>query len=170
MSTPLENAKKRLVALRREVEEIERFVAMYDAFSDEPDIKTTRPRVRHEGNSEEFIHRQSGTVDSGENSSSEERLGPTPTHLAKIMEDLIRSVGRPMTRGELVRALEVRDIMIPAQDKARYLGTIVWRNKARFINIKGRGYWLPGERPDQSMGGTSMLSAPPPQDEKSPDA
>ena len=59
-----------------------------------------------------------------------------------MMERLIREVGRPMTRGEIVDAFAKRDIEIPAKDPARYLGTIAWRNKRIFVNIEGRGYWL----------------------------
>ena len=40
---------------------------------------------------------------------------------------------------------EARDVEIPATDKARYVGTIMWRNKSKFLNIEGRGYWLRGE-------------------------
>lgn len=47
-----------------------------------------------------------------------------------------------MSRGEIVDALERRDVEIPAQDKARYIGTLAWRNKGTFVNIEGRGYWL----------------------------
>ncbi len=47
-----------------------------------------------------------------------------------------------MSRGEIVDAFDRRDIEIPAKDKARYVGTIAWRNKGVFVNIEGRGYWL----------------------------
>ena len=50
-----------------------------------------------------------------------------------------------MTRGELVEALARRDVHIPAQDKPRYIGTLIWRNKSKFVNIEGRGYWLRGQ-------------------------
>ena len=47
-----------------------------------------------------------------------------------------------MTRGEIVKAFELRDFEIPAKDKSRYLGTIAWRHKGKFVNVNGLGYWL----------------------------
>lgn len=69
-------------------------------------------------------------------------LGPPPKEIAELMERVIRERGEPMSRGEIVEALERRDVEIPAQDKARYVGTLAWRKKGTFMNIEGRGYWL----------------------------
>jgi hypothetical protein len=68
------------------------------------------------------------------------------TEIAQMIERVIRKVGEPMTRGQLVEALERRDVDFPAADKARYIGTIIWRHKAVFVNIEGKGYWLRGQR------------------------
>jgi len=38
--------------------------------------------------------------------------------------------------------VEKRGIEIPSTDKQRYLGTILWRHRDRFVNIEGKGYWL----------------------------
>jgi hypothetical protein len=64
-----------------------------------------------------------------------------------MVERLIRDVGSPMTRGQIVEALALRDVDLPAADKARYIGTIIWRHKSIFVNLKGRGYWLRDARP-----------------------
>lgn len=147
MASPLENARKRLAALREEMAGVKRFIEMYAQFSDElvaAQIGTGN------GNSEETFPHKSFVVDTVDNSRRERRSGPTPRELVDMTERLIREVGRPMTRGEIVAAFHRRDIEIPAQDKKRYIGTIVWRNKAKFLNIEGRGYWLrdspPGTR------------------------
>lgn len=68
-----------------------------------------------------------------------------PAQTAELMERIIREIGRPLTRGEIVEAFERRDVLIPFEDKARYIGTIAWRHKGLFINIDGRGYWLRDE-------------------------
>ena len=61
------------------------------------------------------------------------------------MERVIRERGEPLTRGQIVEALEMRDVVIPAVDKSRYIGTLAWRHKSIFVNIDGRGYWLRAE-------------------------
>ena len=50
-----------------------------------------------------------------------------------------------MTRGELVKELESRGVEIVAVDKAKNLGTILWRHKSIFENLPGEGYWVRGE-------------------------
>jgi hypothetical protein len=49
--------------------------------------------------------------------------------------------GKPMTRSELLKALEERDVFLAGEDKAKYLGTIMWRMKEAFVNLDGHGYW-----------------------------
>lgn len=118
-ATPLENAEKRLVTLREEITRIERFIADYHAFSTE----TMDNLIEKSG-----------------------RRKARPDEIAQIMERVIREVGRPMTRGQLVDALERRDVDLPAADKGRYIGTIIWRHKSIFVNIEGFGYWLRVEK------------------------
>jgi reverse gyrase len=141
MATPIENARKRLASIRAEAEEIERFIAMYERFE-----KNAMARLDPlpSGNSEETYPQNSLSVNIGDNSRRSAHKGLRPAQIAEMMERLIREVGRPMTRGEIVDAFDSRDFEIPAKDKGRYLGTIAWRNKGKFINIEGRGYWLRG--------------------------
>lgn len=140
MASPIENARKRLAALRGEAAEIERFIAMYEQFSDgeAADAMSVQP------NSQETYPQELRAVDNGDNSQRRERSGPLPRELVAMMARVIHEVGRPMTRGEIVEALERREIEIPAKDKQRYIGTLAWRNKGAFVNIEGRGYWLRG--------------------------
>lgn len=58
--------------------------------------------------------------------------------IAKILED----TDTPMTRGEIRRAISARGMEIHSKDIGKYLGTLMWRNQDRFINIEGEGYWL----------------------------
>jgi hypothetical protein len=75
-----------------------------------------------------------------------------PAEIVAIIERIIREAGRPLTRGEIVEALEQRDVHIPAEDKQRYIGTIAWRHKSVFGNVGGLGYWLTGEPLPKAMG------------------
>ena len=62
---------------------------------------------------------------------------PSPKETAELMERVIREAGRPMSRGEIVDAFDRRDIEIPAKDKARYVGTIAWRQQRGFREYRG---------------------------------
>lgn len=53
---------------------------------------------------------------------------------------LIISEGRPLNRGDLVRRLEAAGHLIDGSDKAKVLGTNLWRSK-KFDHIEGQGYW-----------------------------
>ena len=58
-----------------------------------------------------------------------------------MAEEEILAQGRPMTRSELVTALERRGVEMVAKDRAKNLGTILWRFSNRFENLPGEGYW-----------------------------
>ena len=53
---------------------------------------------------------------------------------------IIISEGRPITRSELVRRLEEEGYVIEGRDKAKVLGTNIWRSK-KFEAVEGKGYW-----------------------------
>ncbi|WP_157410053.1 hypothetical protein [Sphingobium xenophagum] len=55
-------------------------------------------------------------------------------------EEIIMATKRPLTRSELLDALQSRGFHIEGGDKSKVLGTNIWRSK-RFHNIKGVGYW-----------------------------
>ena len=46
-----------------------------------------------------------------------------------------------MKRGPLVRAMEERSIPVAGKDKAKNLGTILWRHLDQFVSLEGLGYW-----------------------------
>jgi hypothetical protein len=65
-----------------------------------------------------------------------------PQDFADVAERVLMDRGRPLTRYQLVDAIENEGVVIPSSDKARYLGTILWRHKDRFVNLVDFGYWL----------------------------
>lgn len=89
---------------------------------------------------------------SGVSSSSEEQpsldLGPSSVkvrsaYVARLMEEtkrLILEARRPLKRGELVRLLERDGLPVEGTDKAKVLGTNLWRS-GQFEHIEGEGYW-----------------------------
>ncbi|MCE4226771.1 hypothetical protein HCU64_23805 [Methylobacterium sp. C25] len=70
-----------------------------------------------------------------------ERNVYSPRQLANFARAEILKRGRPMTRGELLDAFESEGIPLAGRDKARNLGTIMWRFREEFENVPGRGYW-----------------------------
>jgi hypothetical protein len=141
MASPLENAMKRLAILREEVARVEQFIRDYHAFSLADSLSVTDLMNDHTVD---------GNVSGEPDALSVDKYWPEgkkmrPDEIARLIERVIREVGQPMTRGQLVEALGRRDVDMAAADKARYIGTIIWRHKAVFKNIEGRGYWLRGE-------------------------
>lgn len=162
MPSALENAKRRLATLRAEVARVERFIRDYEEFAAGTEGDQSE---RHEISVEKTSEGNVSRIQSVDNLPPAGRRKARPEEIAQIVERVIREVGKPMTRGELVEALERRDVWIPPQDKPRYLGTIIWRNKGTFINIEGRGYWLRNEPLREN--GTFWTGDP--QEEHSPD-
>jgi len=69
---------------------------------------------------------------------------PPSTIVANVRELLIE-IGRPMTRRELLKELEKRSVPIIGKDRAKVVGTMIWRAKEpdgtpSFINTE-QGYW-----------------------------
>jgi hypothetical protein len=146
MPSPLENAEKRLEELRQEIARVERFIRDYHEFSgsakrDQSDSSVVPPGFDRDGNVSP--QKDIRPVDKWR----PDRRRVRPDEIAQMVERLIRDVGSPMTRGQIVEALALRDVDLPAADKARYIGTIIWRHKSIFVNLKGRGYWLRDARP-----------------------
>jgi hypothetical protein len=131
MSSAIENAKRRLDELTKEIEEIQLFIALHERYA----TLSTGPNPDAEVSSEMPVGRKQRRS-RGE--------GLTPKGIVELVERLIREAGKPLTRGDIIDALEARQVDLPGQDKPRYIGTIMWRNKSKFQQIEGLGYWLRG--------------------------
>lgn len=64
-----------------------------------------------------------------------------PEEIAALARRTLLEVGRPLKRGPLVRAMEERKIPLTGKDKAKNLGTILWRHNNQFVNLEKYGYW-----------------------------
>ncbi len=146
MTTPLDEALKRLAELEREIAEVRKFIELYLRFGGK--VVDTGSQMTLFESAAQLIGNETAGVSnqSVDNSARKTRKnrpsGATPREIAEIMERVIRECGEPMSRGRIVDALERREIEIPAADKERYVGTIAWRNKGTFVNVSGRGYWV----------------------------
>ena len=127
MDAVFQKALDRREVLRRELHELEGFLKMYQRFLDETKTQRVEP---------DFV------------SPTTQLFPPTvkrkvrPADLVVIIERMLRASGQPMQRGEIVDALASGNIELESQDPARYVGTILWRNGDRFINVPGEGYTL----------------------------
>lgn len=65
-----------------------------------------------------------------------------PRAIADAAAAVLARSERPMQRGKLIEAVEKAGIVIHSGDKNKYIGTVLWRNRHRFTNIEGQGYWL----------------------------
>jgi len=137
MDEKYEKAIRRRQELRRELDEVEAFIRLYEKL---------------------FLARQgSGTASPPPEAGRRrpERNVFPPQKLAELAREEILARGHPMTRGELAEALELRGIPLAGKDPSKNLGTILWRFQDRFLNIPGRGYWpkdLPLEEIDYVPG------------------
>lgn len=62
------------------------------------------------------------------------------SEMMDAVEEIIVAAGMPLTRSDLLQALQSRDFHIEGGEKSKVLGTNIWRSK-RFYNLKGVGYW-----------------------------
>lgn len=56
---------------------------------------------------------------------------------------LVLTEGRPLTRSQLLHLLESEGYVIDGKDKAKVLGTNLWRS-GQFDHVEGLGYWPKG--------------------------
>lgn len=64
-----------------------------------------------------------------------------PETIARYARETLLEFGKPMKRGELVRALEQKGVPLAGKDKNKNLGTILWRHGDMFVSLAGLGYW-----------------------------
>ena len=144
MPSPLDVARAKAARLEAELKQIQSFIQMYEAFSTGLEtVKEQNMFVANAKNSSSTIHKEESSV--APHVALRRRSGPAPRELVEMAERMIRDAGRPLSRGDLVEMFDARDVELPGTDKPRYIGTIMWRNKSRFLQIEGRGYWLRGE-------------------------
>lgn len=145
MDSAVANALKRKEELERELAEIRQFLTLHQKYggTKSEDAETDWPvAVVKKGDT--II----GRVVPHSQPTKMKKVRGAPANFSEIAERVLIDVGRPLTRTELVDEIEKRGVVVPSIDKARYIGTILWRHRNKFENIDGEGYWLKGrERP-----------------------
>jgi hypothetical protein len=134
-SEAIDNALKRRAELQREIDEIDLYVRLHKKFSNgsmNDEHAANEPR-----NSEPLDNEPKPGRDG-----SHGRKRGRPDDFADQMELVLSEIGHPLSRPRMVEEMEKRKVDIPSDDKERYLGTILWRNKARFVSLRKFGYWI----------------------------
>jgi hypothetical protein len=138
MEEMLRKALKRKEELQLELAEIDQFLDTYARLSGyAADAGTTAARGPQEPSQRSSVDRPSRTL-----AFTPIRRRGAPENYADIAEQVLQKSGMPLTRYQLVQAIEREGASIPSTDKDRYIGTILWRHRDRFVNLPGFGYWL----------------------------
>jgi len=139
MDESLAKALRKRDELRAALAKVEQFIALHAEIfgtNEELEALTAELVARPSRESQEAMFRAA---------LQKIRPGISVSALVGAAERVLRDAGHPMTRGELVAALETRGVPMSTNDPSRYVGTILWRHQEKFENIEGRGYWLKGE-------------------------
>lgn len=122
------NALKRKEELEKELREVDTFLSLYQRF-------------RGSQSQESAPDSQPSPNDVFVNDGWGRRVRALrPPEIADIAERVIRAAGEPLTRAQIVDRMESAGHVLNSDDKPRYVGTILWRQKHRFTNITGQGY------------------------------
>jgi hypothetical protein len=134
------NAVKRKKQLEAELLEVETFLNLYPKFSEPKGLSSA---LAVDSKRVDATPPERHTITAPEDQGIGRRRG-NPDEIASFVQSILMSNNRPMTRGELADEMERMGIRIPAKDKAKYVGTILWRKRRFFENLDGKGYWLKG--------------------------
>jgi hypothetical protein len=123
-----QNAMRRRAELRQELDEIERFLQLCEKFARPPDVTAdVTVQAKATASMDAVVMRHSEVVSGME-------LVP---HIRRAILD----IGRPQSRSGVVKALSDRGIQVGGQDPVTNVGTVMWRAKQEFVNLKPHGYW-----------------------------
>ena len=131
MTEVIEKARERLALLEAEVEQIRTFLKVYADLSGDK------------------------AVDNESDSSDSDEEGASPAEIVAAAKELMAEHRRPLSRSRLVKLLTEKGLKLPGKDKAKNVGTVIWRSK-QFDNLAGYGYWPKsftgwmGQRPAQT--------------------
>ena len=129
MEDVLIKALKRKKELQSELAELDQFIETYRRLSGEREAQAR-------------LDLRPGTATGASLSVPTLRRRWVPQDFADIAERILTKAGKPLNRYQLVDAIEQEGVVIPSTDKPRFVGTILWRQKDRFVNLKDFGYWL----------------------------
>lgn len=130
-----------MATLNRELAEVRTFLSLHDRFSGTDAENPGAPEVLMSA-IDTPLHQFYGGGDS-----ILDRGRGKPAVIANMAEAILKDGRKPQPRSALAEEIERRGVILPGRnraEKAKYVGTILWRQGHRFENHEGLGYWLKG--------------------------
>jgi hypothetical protein len=145
MDSAVFNAMKRREEIREELADIDRFLKLYDRFkkqSDSPQGTLELRGVKTEQTSKQTESKapQDDAAEAAAAQISSNR-GWTREMLRPHLRRTILEEGRPLSRTQILKALDSQGIPVGGTDRAKNMGTIMWRLNDDFVSLEGFGYW-----------------------------
>ena len=152
MNPVLEAAILREAELRQELEKVKDFINTFRYFAklsentDGNAARTSRERGVQNDPHIDPQEREAETPDAAPPKRVRVSDNPKPELVVAAAVELIRAVGRPMTRREIREQLAARGVVVNGADPVKALGTMLWRSGSdQLEQIEGRGYWPKGD-------------------------
>lgn len=129
-----QDALKRRDALIKELKKLNDYIALHEEIFGTKEQQATLSFVKND---------TQGEMSAGEGSGTATLRGVNPPRavIGRRARVLILRKGHPMTRGELLQALENSGLKFVAADRSKSMGTTMWRLRDQFVNLDGLGYW-----------------------------
>jgi cell division septum initiation protein DivIVA len=129
--------ESRLIALETERENLLSRIDILDR-----EIKGVIKAVASVNNAKD-VHGQKLTMNRSTRKPPRSHAGSAADLIRKAAISAVKAQQRPMTRSEILTALQARGVKVPSNDPAKFVGRVLWR-AAEFVNV-GTGYWLKGQ-------------------------
>ena len=135
MNNPVEAAKARLAAITEEAEKLRLFIAAYESVADILDVGHLLPMSASKAVD------KSGDEAGSAPPKKPKAVNPPANVLIPAIVEILRARGHPLNRRGLYEALKLRGLEIQGTDPVKALGTILWRNQDKVVQLEGFGYW-----------------------------
>ncbi len=140
MADPLTNAKKLRASLAAKLQaldderaavtaqlaEVDKFLKAADAYAQVDPKGASVP----------------STTLSGRSPAKKRPTNPPREQVLEVVAEALEAAGRPMQLRELFQAVADAGINLQGTDPSAVLGTMMWRARKRFANLRGFGYWF----------------------------
>ena len=136
-----QNAVSRRDELNKELEKVEQFLLLYQQFESIGPVQQNGTKPHDSGpktaeSSSEPHRRKSG-----------KKLNPTV--LKDLVKVVLKEANQPLSRREIVEAIEAKNYAINSKNKTGYIGSLLHRFKSELSSENGNGYWFTGFEPGQ---------------------
>lgn len=147
MDAAYANALQARARLRRDLEKVEEFIAMYDRFAASSPENASAETWDQKANINPVTAPGADAAQAalGLNPpDSRKRVSgnPKPAEVIRAVKDLLTARGHPMTRRQLLAALDEAGLKIRGANPLKVLGTNLWRAHDDIVSLDGHGYWL----------------------------